>query len=256
MLESGLLRAAGVRHGFSLRSGGVSPAPFDSLNLGGAVGDEPGNVAENLSRFGRSLGIGGAAVRTATQVHGDRVVFVRGGGGLTDEAGGDLPGPVEADALLASAGAVVGVRTADCVPVLLFDPRTGLAAAVHAGWRGTFAQIVVRTVEAMARRGGTPSEMLAAIGPAIGPCCYEVGDDLAGRFAGEPSFGPSTVDRSRGRPHLDLWQANRQLLEKTGLSASRVDLLGACTACDAERFFSHRRDAGRTGRHLSAIRAA
>ena len=130
----------------------------------------------------------------------------------------------------------------------------GVAAAIHAGWRGTDAEIVRKTVEAMKRAHGVEaSDLAAAIGPAIGRCCYEVGEELAAKFASNPVFGVSVVDRTRGAPHLDLALANRRLLIAAGVSPGAIDDLAACTCCDAGSFFSHRRDAGRTGRHLAVI---
>lgn len=254
VLRSERLTSSGVRHAFSLRAGGVSLSPFDSLNLGFSVGDDPTHVTENLTRFASSIDARPDELRTVSQVHGDRVVFAHGRDALTDADGAVLSGPVEADAVVVSGGAVAGVRTADCVPVLLFDPRTGVAAAIHAGWRGTYAEIVRKTVEAMKRvHGVEASDLCAAIGPAIGKCCYEVGDDLAAKFTAHPSFGASVVDRTRSAPHLDLALANRRLLWAAGLPAEAIDDLAACTCCDEGNFFSHRRDAGRTGRHLAVI---
>src|SRR4051812_36197982 len=165
-LTSDLLTRAGAVHGFSTRNGGVSRGPRATLNLGGSVGDEPEAVEQNLARLAAAAGFARTAFRSAVQVHGDRVLEV--GERPHDPAS-------EADALLATApGIVAAVKTADCVPVLLFHPGTGEAAAVHAGWRGTEAAIVCRAVEALARRGGDPRGVLAAVGPAIGACCYEV----------------------------------------------------------------------------------
>jgi len=238
-LTSDLLSRAGVVHGFSTRGGGISVAPWDSLNLGGSVGDDPAAVEENLVRLARAAGIARAAFRSAVQVHGDRVLVV--GEGPHDPA-------EEADALLAAApGVAVAVKTADCVPILLFDRATGAAAAVHAGWRGTAAAIARRAVEALSGQGGGPHSILAAVGPAIGPCCYEVSPELAERFAARHAEGVV-----RGR-QLDLAEANRRLLLEAGVPAAQIEVLGRCTACEPARFFSHRRDAGRTGRHLSFV---
>jgi YfiH family protein len=138
---------------------------------------------------------------------------------------------------------------ADCVPVLLADPETGAVAAVHAGWRGTLARAAAEGVRALRREAGAaPERLLAAVGPSIGPCCYEVSPELAARFRAE--LGP--VVREDGGVRLDLWAANRRVLEEAGLPAARIEVLGLCTACDG-RFFSHRRDAGRTGRQVAFI---
>jgi YfiH family protein len=227
-------------HGFSTRRGGVSPAPWDSLNLGGAVGDEPSRVAENWRLLEVATGLSFARVR---QVHGTRVVTAEAPCAPCDEA----------DAVVSrTSGVAACVAVADCVPVLIADPASGAVAAVHAGWRGTVARAAAAAVEALAARGGSrPRDLLAAIGPSIGPCCYEVSHDLAARF--EAAFGPGVVDRSRPAPRLDLWEANARALGAAGLLPERIDRLARCTACEHRLFFSHRRDAGATGRQVAWI---
>lgn len=237
IIESPLL--SGFRHGFTTRDGGVSEPPYDRLNLGGAVGDDPARVAENWRRLEEETGLRFARVR---QVHGARVVRA------------ETPcGPVEeADAVVSTVeGVAACVSIADCVPVLLADPETGAVAAVHAGWRGTLARAAAEGVLALAREAGAPaSRLLAAVGPSIGPCCYEVSDDLAGQFRGALGDG---VVRPGARPRLDLWRANAVVLSQAGLRSDRIELLARCTSCERERFFSHRRDAGRTGRQMAFI---
>lgn len=261
LLRSSLLSALGVPHGFSTRRGGVSPPPFDSLNLGGAVGDAPGAVEENLQRACASAEIERARLATVRQVHGDRVVFARASGEgselLEDPRGGVLPSCPEADAVVALPGAACGIRVADCVPILLFDPESRLCAAVHAGWRGTRAHIARRAVEALAAAGASPARVVAAVGPAIGRCCYEVSPELAEIFAADPlSGGEGCVLRPTGKnPRLDLPRANAAQLVAAGLAPDRVEVLDRCTSCEPDLFFSHRRDQGRTGRHLALIAA-
>ncbi|MFO0584498.1 MAG: peptidoglycan editing factor PgeF [Anaeromyxobacter sp.] len=237
LLESALL--AGFRHGFTTRAGGASPAPWDALNLGGAVGDDPARVAENWRRLEAATGLGFARVR---QVHGARAVRL-------DAA--CVPGE-EADAVVSRApGVAATVAVADCVPLLLADPDSGAVAAVHAGWRGTLAYAAGEGVRALGREAGAaPGRLLAAIGPSIGPCCYEISDDLAARF--EAAFGADVVRRNP-RPHLDLWAANARALAAAGVSDGRIDVLRRCTSCERELFFSHRRDAGRTGRQVAFV---
>ena len=237
LLRSALLAA--FPHGFTTREGGVSLPPFDSLNLGRSLGDEPGRVEENWRLLAAATGLGFARVR---QVHGARVVHLAEPSSPTEEA----------DAVLSTRpGLAACVSVADCVPVLLADPVTGSVAAVHAGWRGTIARAVEAAVRALAGLAGSPpGRLAAAIGPSIGPCCYEVSTDLANRFARE--IGP-VVRTGAGGPHLDLWEANRALLLEAGLAKERVDVLRRCTSCDKVSFFSHRRDGGLTGRHLAFI---
>ena len=237
LLRSALLGA--FPHGFSTREGGVSAPPFDSLNLGRSLGDEPRHVEENWRRVVAATGLGFARVR---QVHGARVVHLEEPSPPTEEA----------DAVVSTRpGLAACVSVADCVPVLLADPGTGSVAAVHAGWRGTIARAVGAAVRALAGLAGSPpGRFFAAIGPSIGPCCYEVSADLATRFARE--IGPVVRTGAAG-PHLDLWEANRGLLLEAGLVAERVEVLGRCTSCDRRSFFSHRRDDGRTGRQIAFI---
>ena len=185
---------------------------------------------------------GAPEVVTVKQVHGTRIATpqqVR-----TGEAD-------EADALVVDGpGTLVAIRTADCVPVLLLaDGPTRFAAAVHAGWRGTLADITGRAVEAAVARGVDPARLRAAIGPAIGPCCYEVGEDLASRFAKEGLPVVETDDR----PRLDLRAINVIRLERAGLSPGRIRLAGPCTRCRNDRYWSYRAQPLEKGRQLSWI---
>jgi YfiH family protein len=240
ILESPLL--AEFRHGFTTRGGGASPPPFDALNLGGAVGDDPSRVAENWRRVERETGLRFARVR---QVHGATAVRARGA---------CEPGE-EADAVLcAEAGIAACVSVADCVPILLADPESGAVAAVHAGWRGTLAAVAAEAVEALRREfGAEPSRLVGAVGPSIGACCYEVSAELAARFEGE--IGVPIVREGGRPPRLDLAASNGWILSRAGVPRERIHVLGACTSCDPVRFFSHRRDRGRTGRQIAFIAA-
>src|SRR4051812_5439443 len=168
-----------VPHGFSTREGGVSEGAFASLNLGFSVKDDPKRVEENLRRFARALEIPIDDLHSVSQVHGDTVVEARErapAGQLSSVTG-------EADALFtARSGASVGVKTADCVPILLADPQTKTVAAVHSGWRGTELEITARAVETLVKRGAQASKIQVAIGPCIRSCCYEVSAELGDKF--------------------------------------------------------------------------
>jgi YfiH family protein len=240
-LRSGLLA---VPHGFSLRQGGVSTGAFASLNLSEGVGDSPADVRENVRRLAEEAGCSAAHLVTVRQVHGDRVV--RATPSLVQEA--------DAVWTQGGAGTWVGVKSADCVPVLLATADGRTVAAVHSGWRGTALRVVARAVEALVRTGAKASEVCAVVGPCIQACCYEVGGELAERFRLE--FGAEVVRDGGVRPHLDLAKAVRATLLSAGLSPHNVELQPACTACDASRFYSHRRDGGLTGRHLAFIAPA
>jgi YfiH family protein len=246
---SRLLSAAGVAHGFSLRAGGVSIGPYASLNLGAFVGDEPGAVRENSRRLHDAAGLAGE-IATANQVHGDRIVDAQG----HEVLAATEPQAEGADGVLGLGEAAVGVRVADCVPVLLFAEDEGAAAAVHSGWRGTRLSIVARGVRALQHAtGANPSRMLAAIGPCIGRCCYEVSAELASMF--RALFGPDAADdpAENAKPHLDLRHCVEAALLHASVPAGRIEHVDGCTSCDSASFFSHRRDKGRTGRHLAFI---
>jgi YfiH family protein len=237
----------GAPHAFSTRLGGVSRGPYASLNLGRSVGDDPAAVAENARRFAASLRLTPGQFACVNQVHGDRVLEA---GRL--EPGDAVPGPLgDADAVFTrQRGTAVAVRTADCAPVLLWAPDAGAVAAVHAGWRGAIAAIAARAVERLALVGASPAKMRAVVGPCIRRCCYEVGPDLAARFF--ERFGPAVVEQG-ARPRLDLAEACRLALLEAGVPEAAVEVLPHCTACKPAMFYSHRRDRGTTGRHLSAV---
>ena len=245
MSGPGILRArvlGAFPHGFTTREGGASRGPFATLNLSSTVGDDPALVAENWARLRRATGLAFARVR---QVHGCRVVEAAAG---TD--------PVEeADAVTtASPGVAACVSVADCVPVLLADPRSGAVAAVHAGWRGTLSGAAAEGVRALVtRHGARVADLLVAIGPSIGPCCFEVSRDLAERF--RDALGPTVATARNQGSRVDLWRSNALALRAAGIPRRQVEVLGRCTACEPDTFFSHRRDDGRTGRHVAFVAA-
>ena len=189
-------------------------------------------------------------VLQAHQVHSDHVAVVTSPA-ITRE---DLQGT---DAIVTTLpGLAVAARTADCIPVLLYDPVGRAVAAVHAGWKGTVQSIAAKTVRAMAETFGTrPEDCLAGIGPSIGACCYEVGDDVAGKFREAfPQFADEVVLEQNGTLRLDLWKANRLQLEASGLTPNHIDAAGVCTACHARTFFSYRAEGPTTGR-IAAVMA-
>jgi YfiH family protein len=244
LLRSELLTQAGFVHGFSTRHGGVSQGDYASLNLGFAVGDALEAVEENHRLLAAALGLAREDMRTVTQVHGDSI----------EEASQQRTriemGACRADAIVSREhGIAVGVRTADCVPILLADRDSGAVAAVHAGWRGTVLQIAKKAVQQL---GDKPSSMIAVIGPCIGRCCFEVGSEVTAAFANGFGEGPWRGDvLSSGKESIDLVAANAAQLEQAGVSA--VEILRHCTYCDREQFFSFRRDGERSGRQLSLI---
>ena len=249
-----LLRSAAIpaafRHGFSTRGGGVSAPPFATLNLGGKWGDAPDSVAENRRRLARAAG---APVFTAAQVHGVAIARVRAG---------DVPEEVarrQADGLCTDrADVALAVFVADCIPAVVVDPRTGAFAAVHAGWRGTLAGVLPAAVRALGEHfGARPADLRVALGPAIGPCCFEVGPEVVEAFeVGLPAARAAGVIVGAlpgGKAHIDLKRANSLLLERAGLAPDAIDAGPECTSCDRARFFSYRRDKGMTGQHLAFV---
>ena len=235
----------GVRHGFSTRRGGVSTGRYATLNVGNRWGDDPGAVAHNRRRLAAAGGFDWTRLYSARQVHGARVALVVDGTLIERVA------ETEADVVVTAVpGAVVGVYTADCVPILIAD-REGRVAAAHAGWRGTVQGVAVAAVEALVSIGARREQLRAALGPSICARCFEVGDEVAAAFDG---LTPSAVIRQPdARPHVDLWEANRQLLVSAGLAESSIDAAPPCTMCEAERFFSFRRDGGGIGQQLSFV---
>jgi YfiH family protein len=244
------------RHGFTTRGGGVSRAPYDTLNLGARWGDAAGDVVENRRRVERAAG---GPLHVATQVHGAEVAYVEPGVAAAELAG------ARADALCGrEAGVAVAVFVADCIPALLADPRTGAFAAVHAGWRGTVAGVLPAAVRALgARFGARPEDLRVALGPAIGPCCFEVGPEVVAAFeAALPTARAAGVivapaaGGGGAKARVDLKRANAVQLAAAGVRNVAIDAGPECTMCDRERFYSYRREGGRTGQHLAFIARA
>jgi polyphenol oxidase len=235
--------APGVTAAFTTRAGGVSRPPYDGLNLALHVGDDDTDVVANRAATFRALGADGSRSAWCEQVHGDTVAIVAGddaGRGSTEHADAFRG----ADGLVTDvAGLPLAVLAADCVPVLLADRHRGVVAAVHAGRRGLVSGVVEVAVGTMLDLGAVRGDIAAAVGPSIGPCCYEVGDDVAAEVT---TVLPVTKATTReGRTALDLPAGVRHVLAVEGVS--RVTAVGGCTAHQPGLFFSHRRD-GITGR--------
>jgi polyphenol oxidase len=254
-----------LRHGFSTRSGGVSTV-YDAkgldgdLNTGWTAADDPANVAENRRRLIAAVGGGAAALVTVRQVHSARSLVVpeEVSGFFKDEGRAAL----EADGLMTKVpGVLLGIQTADCVPVLVADIRLRVVAGFHAGWRGTVAGIVETGIAQMrAEYGSRPEDLVAAVGPSIGACCYSVGDEVRAAFAGGFSYAEELFE-SRGEGlFLDLWEANRRQLLEAGVPESGISVVGECSGCAGlpgrRRYFSHRCENGFTGRMMSVIGVA
>jgi hypothetical protein len=251
VLVSRHLEDAGFANGFSTRTGGVSPFPENSLNLAGFDEDTAENINENRRRFLAGFN-DGFQLATVWQIHGDAIKVVR--------TAADVENSEErADAVLSNLRAVLaGVKTADCVPVLIGDPVTNAFAAVHAGWRGTVSSIAARAVAQMTETfGSDPADLISAIGPAACGRNYEVGQDVIDAFAenfvdSEKYFTP-TRD---GHALVDLHRANRDQLIMAGVGVDNIHIAPFCTMERADLFFSYRlekKQYGKTGRLLSVI---
>lgn len=240
----------GFVHGVSTRLGGVSKAPYNTMNLGLHVGDDQDDVCENRRRFAKALGLDGDRIVTPEQIHGSaiRVVTEKDAGRGAFEYSDSIE---KTDALITNTPKLpLLLCYADCTPILFYDPINHACGIAHAGWKGTFANIGALTVEAMGQAFGTkPADVLASIGPAIGPLCYEVSDELAEQFSVKFSdFMDRIVEEQNGRKHLNLWETNRLSLIAAGVMPEHIDMADTCTACNSELFFSYRADNGKTGR--------
>lgn len=251
ILTSPALARRGIPHGFSTRIGGVSTGMFDSLNLGNPSDlppedrDPPSNIRENFRRILAQMSCGDRTLAEVHQVHGAAVAWA------------DLPRQnpdPKADAILTRrADVVVAVRVADCTPVLLATADGSAVAAVHAGWRGVVMGVVPNAIAALREAGAT--DIIAAVGPCIGPEAFEVGPEVAEQVArvfGEDGGNPPIIRPGRGdRSLIDLKEALRRQL--IAAAVAEFDILPHCTHRDAELFYSHRRDRGRTGRTAGLI---
>jgi len=236
--------AGGVRHCVSERESGW---PLEGA-LALHTGQDAAEIRANRTRVADFFGAGASLV-SMLQVHGDTVHVVEQPG---DRGWGEVDRTLEADAVVTHLPRVVlTILTADCVPILLYDPVHHAIGAVHAGWRGTQQAIVRKTIETMGERYGTePEDLIAGIGPAIGGCCYEVGRDVAGYFADYPE---ALTDKGSGKYLLDTQQVNAMQLMALGVPEAQIEISPYCTACDVDRFFSYRAEQGTAGRFMSCI---
>lgn len=254
-MSSSLLDGSGVRHGFSTRIGGVSPAPWDSLNLGVGRGDDMDRVRENYRRFCAALGVDEHRAVLSKQVHEDNVRHV-----TAEDCGKGLfrnRDYTSVDAMVTDTpGIPLVVFSADCGILLLHDPDAGCVGAVHAGWRGCAAGIVEKTVREMVRLlGARPERILAAVGPCIGKCCFETDGDVPEAMRASalgPEAGPY-LERRGPKYHVDLAGLNRQWLLHAGVAPEHIDICGLCTACRPDLFWSHRKMGEARGAQVAVI---
>ena len=257
-----------LRHGFSMRDGGVSGVYGGrSLNLGWTKEDDPASVSENRRRL---VGVIGGEDRLALvgvrQIHSDIVQVVRDEDGALEGRLQTAEGKavLEGDGLMTDVpGVLVGVGTADCVPVLMVDGQKRVVAAFHAGWRGTVVGIVEQGVARMVSEFGSRVEdLVAAVGPSIGACCYSVGLEVHKEFGTRFGYAEELFrvggEEDPGGRYLDLWEANRRQLLDAGLGEEQIYMVGECTACSQDargkmKYFSHRGEKGVAGRMLSVV---
>jgi len=237
----------GTVHGFFSRKGGISPSPWDSLNLGSTVGDSRDNVIENRKRIFDSIGKPVDSLFDVWQVHSADTICTNTPRKLIDPH-------QKADAIFTDRPHVtLLMRFADCVPILLYDPKKSVIGIVHAGWQGTVKQIVKRAVETIVKRYHVdPVDLVAGIGPSVGPDHYEVGENVF--FAATQSFGDNAeafFTHENGSLFFNLWKANGFLLESSGVK--NIQYANICTACHVTDWYSHRAEHGKTGRFAAVI---
>lgn len=239
--------ALNTRHALFTRRGGVSPEPWSSLNVGGTVGDELDRVKKNRQLSFRALGRPLDSIFDVWQVHSSDVVCAQ-----APRVEGDSLR--QADVILTDRPEVtLFMRFADCVPILFHDPRRAVVGVAHAGWMGTLRDVPSAAVNAMKTNYGcNAADILAYIGPSIGPDHYEIGADVILQVM--QKFGDDSeqvLQSHNGKIHFDLWRTNQILLERTGIE--KIENAGICTACHTDDWFSHRAEKGRTGRFGALI---
>lgn len=234
LLQSRLIDPASAFAGFTGRAGGVSPMPWESLNMGGTTDDDPANVAENRRRLCLWAGLRPDRLAVMGQVHGAVVRIA------------DQPGQyAETDGLLTSEpGLMLGVLTADCIPLILYDPMHAAGGVIHCGWRPLVAGIAENAVALMGETWGSdPADIIAILGPGAGVCCYEIGGEVAGQLSTD-----AVIERD-GMLFGDLKHELSSRLHMSGVRGDHIEVSPDCTICD-DRYFSHRRDHGATGRMM------
>lgn len=245
-IESPILKEIDtVRHFFSTREGGVSDGRYESLNLSYDVGDIRENVDKNFDLLSSALGI--RDFYWSVQAHTDKCVVL-------SEANKKEISRTKADAMITNMkGAVIGVRTADCCPILIADEDGKAVGAVHAGWKSTVFEILTKTISQMREVFGLrPSSLKLSIGPSIGKCCYMIDGSRARHIMGKLAFAKKHISKGGGY-RLDLKGLNRDIALRSGVLKENIDTSGLCTCCSKDLFFSYRRDGGSSGRHYSGI---
>lgn len=245
------LTGNGMLHFFTTRLGGVSRPPYHSLNLSFATQDDPYAIQENRSLVENAFET--RLTKWANQVHGSKVLSIKKKLSLDSQK--EMQEELEADALITStSGVPLAMYFADCVPIFLHDPIKQVIALSHGGWRGTVEEVAKKTVKEMqSEYASNPEDIVAAIGPSIGPCCFEVQSDAMEQFKTTFSYWPQIVKQTKHQCTIDLWQANLLQLRETGVLPENIFISQFCTSCNYDLFYSHRRDRGVTGRMAALI---
>lgn len=231
-----------IKHAFLTRQGGVSLPPYHSLNWGSHNGDLEEHVIQNRNRTASTFGVDPGRFFLLRQVHQDGILLLRG---LIE----NIPSSLEYDAVITdSPNVLVGILTADCLPVLIADRTKRVIAAVHAGRQGTALHIVKKVLRKMEETfDSSPGDLLIALGPSIGPCCYEIDDRVF-----QPEWKPFSISKRGGKWWADLARITLSSLKREGITEDQISWIDLCTCCHSELFYSYRRD-GQTGRQFSFI---
>ena len=231
-----------VRHGFLTRKGGVSPPPYDTLNMGRTSGDLSGNLARNRDRIGEAFRFDRNRLILLNQRHQDGILVLK-------EPIHAIASPLEYDALVTNApNLYLGILTADCLPILVVDPRRKAIGAIHAGRSGTALHITTKCLKTMRDEfGSSIGDLRIAIGPSIGACCYEIDQRVF-----QLEWEPFSTSAGEGKWRVDLARINLDQMEEEGVSRAQIAWINLCTRCNRDLFFSYRNE-GNTGRQLSFI---
>jgi len=251
-----LLKYENLLQFVSTRMGGYSNPPYDSLNLGFSSGDNPIQVSKNRETLSSTLGIFPDNLVTSRQVHGDNIRIITEGMIKADLSFNRIPKETGDGMVTNLPNVCLTVIIADCAPVMLYDPKNNVVGIAHAGWRGTIKRVSQRVLEAMLKEYDcNPGDIVAGIGPSIGPCCYQVGGEVVAEVKKYLGGGQGLISRetSDGKGYFDLWEANRKQLLEMGIPERNIEVSNLCTHCHHDMFFSYRYQGPLFGRFAAGI---
>ena len=251
-----LTKFAGIFHFITTREGGYSLTPYDTMNLAVTVGDDPEAVRRNRTLLASLLGISTSDFALCKQVHGNNIIEANRNN-IDSNSQNRFNVLSEADAMITiTPGICIMILIADCVPILLYDPIKKAIGITHAGWRGTVKRIAEKTVEKLVDKYNcNPEDIMAGIGPSIGPCCYEVGPDVIEEFerTDDDTNDIITDGKEDGKGHLNLWLANKKQLLRAAINENNIVTADLCTCCHSDMFFSYRCHGRKSGRFAAGI---